>query len=466
MDTSQFQSGLSEAGSSAPSQMSNNAKVAVPRLTAIQWLVCAVASLGFAFDLYESLMNALIVSPVLTSLGGLKPGTPQFNLWVGLLFFLPAVSGGIFGLLGGYLTDLLGRQRVLVWSILLYGFSACAAGFAVSLPILLFLRCTTMIGVCVEAVAAVAWLAELFPIPKQRESVLGYTQAFYGAGGLMVAGAYYLAVSYGDRLPAIMGRHDAWRYTLLSGLIPAIPLMIGRPFLPESPLWQDKRSRGRLRRPSIKALFQPGMRKTVFLTTLMMACVYAIPYGALQHTPRIVPGIAQLRSLRPQQVQQAVSIAFLFQESGSLAGRFLFAFLAARIVKRQSLLKMFLLPAVVIIPWTFFSAGRDSLIVFMLGIFCAQALFNGLHSFWGNYLPRVYPTYLRCTGGSFAMNIGGRVIAVFAALITTQLANVMPGPGPAVRLTYSAGTTVVCALVVLLVISFWLPEPEQGRLPD
>ena len=32
--------------------------------------------------------------------------------------------------------------------------------------------------VSVEFVAAVAWLAELFPDPKRREAVLGYTQAF------------------------------------------------------------------------------------------------------------------------------------------------------------------------------------------------------------------------------------------------------------------------------------------------
>ena len=64
-------------------------------------------------------------------------------------------------------------------------------------PMLLVLRCLTFIGVCVEFVAAVAWLAELFPDPRQRESVLGYTQAFSSIGGLLVTGAYYLAVTYG-----------------------------------------------------------------------------------------------------------------------------------------------------------------------------------------------------------------------------------------------------------------------------
>ena len=35
------------------------------------------------------------------------------------LFFVPALAGGVFGLLGGYLTDLFGRRRVLTFSILL-----------------------------------------------------------------------------------------------------------------------------------------------------------------------------------------------------------------------------------------------------------------------------------------------------------------------------------------------------------
>ncbi|HUV13552.1 MAG TPA: MFS transporter, partial [Acidobacteriota bacterium] len=231
-------------------------------LSPLQWLVCGIASLGFAFDIYELLMLPLIVRPALLELINAAPGTPEFNHWVGLLFYVPAVCGGIFGLLGGYLTDLLGRRRVLVWSILIYAFSALGAGFSTSVEMLLVLRCTTFIGVCVEFVAAVAWLAELFDQPKTREAVLGYTQAFSSIGGLLVTAAYYLAVTYGDSLPAIHGAHSAWRYTLISGVIPALPLIIIRPFLPESPKWQEMKEAGTLRRPSLRELFQPQFRQT------------------------------------------------------------------------------------------------------------------------------------------------------------------------------------------------------------
>ena len=98
------------------------------RLTRTQWLICIIAAIGFAFDIYELLMLPLIIKPALASLGGLGadglpllvPGSPEYMQWARTLFFVPAIAGGVFGLLGGYLTDRLGRRRVLTFSILLY----------------------------------------------------------------------------------------------------------------------------------------------------------------------------------------------------------------------------------------------------------------------------------------------------------------------------------------------------------
>src|SRR5437764_6362545 len=93
------------------------------RITPIQWVICVVAAIGFAFDIYALLVLPLIVRPALLEPGKFRPGTPDFNHWVGLLFYIPAMAGGIFGMIGGYLTDLFGRRRILVWSILMYDFS-------------------------------------------------------------------------------------------------------------------------------------------------------------------------------------------------------------------------------------------------------------------------------------------------------------------------------------------------------
>ncbi len=435
-------------------------------LTGIQWVICSVAALGFAFDIYELLMLPLILRPALTELGKVQLGTPEYGYWRDMLIYLPALCGGVFGLLGGYLTDRLGRRRVLVWSILLYAFSALAAGFTTSLPWLVFFRCTTFVGVCVEFVAAVAWLAELFPIPRQREAVLGYTQAFSSLGGLLVTGAYFLAVKYADSLPAIQGGHQAWRYTLISGVIPALPLIMIRPFLPESATWQRKKDEGTLRRPSFVELFQPAYRKTTLITSLMFACSYGAAFGAIQHLPQIVPGLAEVASLTKPEQQKIVSGVQFFQEMGGLTGRFILAFLAVRILSRRKLLRIFQIPGLFLLPLVFLYPAVSDLQMLKYGIFLAGLLTVAQFSFWGNYLPRVYPTHLRGTGESFAANIGGRMIGTSAALLTTQLAKLMPDGSAATKLAYAAAGVALLVYAVGLISSFWLPEPEHQELPE
>src|SRR5436190_9412418 len=215
----------------------NSPEVSKRPIGATEALIIFVAVLGFAFDTYELLMMPVIAGPAISDLLKVPISDPAVRQWVGYIFWGSAVTGGIFGLLGGYLTDRFGRKRVLVWSIMIYSLSPVAAAFSTSAPMLLFFRCTTFIGVCVEFVAAVAWLAELFPEPKLREKVLGWTQAFSSVGGVLVTSANFTAVKYAASFPAIHGGHSSWRYTLLSGLIPAIPLAIMLPQLPESPAW-------------------------------------------------------------------------------------------------------------------------------------------------------------------------------------------------------------------------------------
>jgi MFS family permease len=439
---------------------------APPPLTSLQWLICAIAALGFAFDSYELLMLPLIVRPALADLLGVGRDSLEVNAWVGTMQYVPAVAGGVFGLLGGYLTDLFGRRRVLVWSILLYAFSALFAGYATTIGQLLFWRCCTFVGVCVEFVAAVAWLAELFDDPRQRERVIGYTQAFGSIGGLMVTGAYALVLAYSSSLPAIHGVHEAWRYTLMSGVIPAIPLMLIRPFLPESPAWQAKKMAGTLRRPSFGELFKPAYARTTIVTTVMMACAYAAAFGAIQQMPRVVPGLAEVRAMTPAAREQAVPAVQSFQEFGGLAGRIALAALAAVIVSRRRLLYVFQVPGLIIMPILFALVPSFGLGWAQWGIFIVGFATIAQFSFWGNYLPRVYPTHLRGTGESFAANVGGRMIGTCAALVTTSLVPSMPGAAVPIKLAYACAIVGTAAYVIGFVASFWLPEPGREELPD
>ena len=484
------------SGDSASGMMSSG------RLTLTAGFVCAIAAIGFAFDIYELLMLPLVIKPALAALGGmtpegtplLVPGSPEYTKWARALFFVPAIAGGIFGLIGGYLTDLLGRRRVLTYSILLYAFAALAAGFATSLPMLLFFRCLVFIGVCVEFVAAVAWLAELFPDREQRERVLGWTQAFSSLGGLLVGAANVLAARYADTLPAIQGGHEAWRYTLISGVIPALPLILIRPFLPESPVWAEKKRAGTLRRPSIRELFSPALIRTTVVTTLVFAASYGIAFGAIQQLPQILggpkghaailatakaaqdeavaaaekagkpaPPAGRLKAIAGNATDEAVATVTIWQEIGGLVGRVLLAFAALRIVGRRMLLRLFQWPALLVVPALFWwistqLTNADSLPWIKAGIFVAGLFTVSQFSFWGNYIPLVFPTHLRGTGESFAANIGGRVLGTAAAWLTLTFSAATP-PDP-VRIALAGAAVAGAYALVGVILTHWLPEPD------
>jgi hypothetical protein len=97
------------------------------------------------------------------------------------------------------------------------------------------------------------------------------------------------------------------------------------------------------------------------------------------------------------------------------------------------------------------------------GEFLIVTLMVAQLSFWGNYLPRMYPTHLRGTGESVATNIGGRLIGTSAAIAVTTLSGLARRRG--VQLAATA-----CAALAIYAIAFvavrWLPEPAAEALPE
>lgn len=479
-------------------------------LTFRHWLILILAAIGFGFDIYVLLIMQYIGRDLLVELFP-NAAISDLKHWRGLLFWVPMFVGGAVGLVGGYLTDLLGRRRVLTYSILLYAVATFASGYSTSLPMFLIFRCLTLIGVCVEFVAAIAWLAELFPQAEQRERVLGYTQAFSSLGGMTVAGAYLFFNHYHDNLPAlrmpeflsgalgtVANGHATWRYTLLSGVIPAIPLILIRPFMPESPVWAQKKAAGTLQRPSVIALFSPELRRTTIVTTLMFACSYGVAFGGIQQVQYMVEAMptyqAQAEKINETDAKAARAKKAAItremtgrygtaQEIGGLLGRFLLATLAVYIVSRRNLLRLFLVPCLLVAPLVFgygvlhnqelftlnIGAKPIQLTWFHVGIFLVGLLTVAQFSFWGNYLPTAYPVHLRGTGESCAANLGGRILGTSFALVTSEVAGLLSGSAKATavqdatNMAYAAAAVVGFVLLSGFVLSFFLPEPVPEK---
>jgi len=455
----------------------------------VNWLILGTAALGFAFDIYELLMLPLVGPPAIEALTGAAPGSDDSRNWMSILFYVPAFFGGIFGLIGGWLTDLFGRRTVLTYSILLYAGATFAAAWSPNMYVFLAFRSLAFVGVCVEFVAAVAWLAEIYTDPGERERAIGYTQAFSSFGGLLVTAAYALILWLGNQFPDLIAKGDAWRYLLMSGLIPALPLMLVRPFLPESPAWEKKSLEGTLKRPSLWEIFSPELRQTTIVTTILFACSYGVAFGAIQQISQIIPQHGDVKAVQQEKLsekglslkndpdkkavkmargiaQEYVKDIQFWQEVGGLLGRFALALIVGWALSRRALLLIFLIPCMLLTPIVFYLIPEREIGFLYIAIFFVGFFTVAQFSFWGNYLPRVYPLHLRGTGESFAANIGGRMLGTLAAVAATQGAVLFPGTDNGMKLAYASAATAGVCMVVAFIASFWLPEPTDEELPD
>ena len=197
----------------------------------------------------------------------------------------------------------------------------------------------------------------------------------------------------------------------------------------------------------------------------MFALAYGAAFGAIQQMPRIVPATPYVASLsRPAQLQIAASVQ-TGQEIGGLVGRTLLAMLVIAIVSRRRLLQLFQIPGLIVVPFVFWMAPGWDVPALKWGMFAAGLCTVAQLSFWGNYLPRVYPTHLRGTGEAFAANVGGRMLGTSFAFVTTTLASSMPGPAH-VQLAKAAAIVAAVVYAGGVVLSFVLPEPRSEQLPE
>ncbi len=474
--------------------MSSPAPGSPPPLSpVVRALVLAVAVIGFLFDTYELLMLPVIGTGALSDLLKVPADDPKVRQWIGTLLWLSALCGGVFGLLGGWMIDRFGRKTIMVASILAYSLSPLLAAFSTELWQFVLFRCTTFIGVCVEMVAAVTWLAELFPDKRAREKAIAWSLAAASLGGLLVTIVDKWIVGVAPNLPAIptaegASAHAPWRYTLISGLVPGALILLLMPFVPESRVWAEKKRAGTLKRPSFGELFAPALRRTTIVTTILSACGYAAAFGALQVTPAQVilaraeiaepraegqklmkaattdeekkAAGAKLKEARDAQEQRKSSIQ-LWQELGGLTGRILLAILVS-LVPAKRLLQLFVVPGILLFPFTYTQLVTGDFLWFATAIFFCGLLTVAQFSYLSEFLPKVFPLHLRGTGGSFATNVGGRMIGTMAATLNTAVLADAFGGGPT-GVAMAAAAIGGAVYLIAFVTSFFLPTPQEGE---
>ena len=134
--------------------------------------------------------------------------------------------GMLFGVLFfGHLSDQYGRKVGLTSSVVILATGGLASSFAPTFGWLVFLR--TLVGFAVGGTPiAVTMYAEFVSSDGRGKSLL-LMQSFWILGTLFVAGLAWNVLPY----------VDGWRLLLRYSAVPNVLLILGIPFLPESPHW-------------------------------------------------------------------------------------------------------------------------------------------------------------------------------------------------------------------------------------
>jgi hypothetical protein len=140
----------------------------------------------------------------------------------------------------------------------------------------------------------------------------------------------------------------------------------------------------------------------------------------------------------------------------------LLAILVVLVASSRTLLRIFVVPGLIVVPVTYFALYHQSASIFSAGIFCCGLLVVAQFSYFGEYLPKVFPLHLRGTGGSFATNVGGRMIGTSAAFLTTNVIAPMFAAKPtADHYAMAAGIVGTAVFLLALILSAALPEPTR-----
>jgi EmrB/QacA subfamily drug resistance transporter len=210
-----------------------------------RWLALAL----LAVAQFVVVLDASIMNIALPSIGtDLHVATDTLS-WVVNAYVL--AFGGLL-LLGGRLADLLGRRRVFVGGLVVFGLASLAGGLAGSATQLIAARAVQGLGAAALAPAALSLVTTLFAEGADRAKALGIWGAVAGSGG--VAG-----VLLGGVLTSGLG----WEWVLLVN----VPIALGAAaitprLLAESRVADDGRSL--------------DLAGAVLVTSALVAAVYAL----------------------------------------------------------------------------------------------------------------------------------------------------------------------------------------------
>ena len=488
------------------------------------------AFLGWLFDGFEMGLFPLIGKPALQDLLARQVSPEVLNAsldrWFSVIiatFLVGAATGGVFF---GWLGDRIGRVKAMSVSIFTYAIFTGLCGFATDAWHIAILRFIASLGMGGEWALGVALVNELWT-RGNRAVVAGAIGAAANIGYLLVAGLslgmntfigtmnrWILALGGTQELAGWLLDHQAWRFLMLIGALPALIIFLIRIFVPESDKWEEEKAAGKTSHWSTPDLngvligavvalgviwawspmgIEAGITTPVAaaLTLVGLAVViwgYLLPVrrylnranaaGSITDDSRLtvrrnlllgatLAGIALLGTWGATQQSAKWSTSADLDANGftnvaqytqiaTSVGATLFAFLApfvANLLNRR-ITYIVMCAASLATALLFYQTNTVINTWFFATAFLMGGVTASFYGFFPLYLPELFPTAVRATGQGFCFNVG-RIIAAVGGL---QIANLVGVFGTSAN-AYSA----LCAVYVVGMGIVWLAPETKGR---
>lgn len=417
-------------------------------ITRYQWMVLAVASVGWVFDVYEGQLFAIYKTDAIKGTTQADATSEQVNRYVDFAMASFLVGGAVGGLLFGVLADRIGRRKTMVISILVYSFFTGLHYFATDWWQIVALRFLVAMGVGGEWAIAAALVSEVFP-KHARAAASGIFHASSIVGvALAVVTRLVLADMAED---GVIVAQNAWRWAFLVGFFPALLVLWVRASVKESDRWERATlGDSAARRGSISELLSDSKLRPRALVGLGLASIGMASYWA------IVPWSKDLVDLLAKSENAEVgAVAYLVMNlTGSLVGLLLFAPISSKFGRRKAFM-FYHAGALISVPLAFLVSASVVQAFVLLSVMSFFVV--GMHAGYAIYFPELFPTHLRATGSSFCFNVGRLLSAV--VLIA----------GGSLRAKFGLENAVSSMAVLFLIGLFLLllaPETRDDDLQD
>ncbi|MGG0175725.1 MFS transporter [Gottfriedia acidiceleris] len=328
----------------------------------------------------------------------------EFNIGAvdaGLIATWSLVGMAIGGITGGWLSDRLGRVRMVAWMMVLFSVGTALLGFAQTYQQFIIIRLISAIGIGAEYTICTMLMAEYVPT-KKRTTILGSLQAAYSVGYLVSA------LLAGSILPQY-----GWRPLYFIAIIPVVLAFYIGFRIPEPKGWTDKIQKCQeSKKNEWLVIFKESKTRSIFILWVFTASFLQFAYyGVSTWLPTYI----------------VTDLGFDFKKmtgyivgtySAAILGKIITGWLADRFGRRT----MFIIGGVstaIVLPAIYFYNSPTNIIALLtiLGFFYGMP-----YAVNATYMSESFPTSIRGTavGGSYNIGRIGSAIAPYVIGIIAE----------------------------------------------